>query len=216
MRIDHHTLKIQRTAHVYTSGTLTPATNELWFLLHGYSQEADVFLREFEILADDTRFLIAPQGLSQFYSSGTGGRTAASWMTRSHRDDEIHDYLNYLDHVLYDWIDKFSHKPNLCLLGFSQGSETASRWFVSTNYRFDHLIICSGLIPHDIDIPEFQKRISAAKLSLIHGSNDRLIPGEIREELYKYMNDNSVKHSQTIFPGGHRIDPASVLKICSS
>ena len=213
MEITHHSLKVQRTAHIYTCGKLSNKTKELWILLHGYSQKADRFLRDFEILADDTRLLIAPQGLSQFYISTTGNRTAASWMTRSHREEEINDYLIYLDHVLHTWIDKISHKPKIYLLGFSQGAETASRWFVSTNYQIDHLIIYSGLIPKDIDIAKFKKRFSNATLSLIHGTEDRFVPLDIREEIYKYLTVNNIPFNKYIFSGGHRIDLGSVQKI---
>ncbi len=215
MEITHHSLKVPRTAHIYTSGNLSDSTNEIWILLHGYSQLAGNFIRQFANLADDTRLLIAPQGLSQFYISSTGNRTAASWMTRSHREDEINDYLNYLDHVLHTWIDKISHKPKIYLLGFSQGAETASRWFVSTNNQIDHLIIYGGLIPKDIDIAEFKKRFSTATLSLIHGSEDRFIPTDIRDKIYEYLTENNIPFNKYTFSGGHRIDIESVRKISS-
>jgi len=214
MEITHHSLKIQRTAHIYNCGNISQDTEELWILLHGYSQLAGNFIRQFENLADDSRLLIAPQGLSQFYISRSGNRTAASWMTRSHSEDEINDYLNYLDHVLHTWIDKIAHKPQIYLLGFSQGAETASRWFVSTNYKIDHLIICGGLIPKDIDIAEFKKRFSKATLSLIHGTADRFVPPDMREEIYKYLTRNNISFNKYTFSGGHRIDPESVQKIC--
>ena len=169
MQITHNTFNVRRTAHIYNCGKISESTEELWILLHGYSQEADVFLREFEILADDRRVLLAPQGLSQFYSSGTGGRTASSWMTRSHREYEINDYLNYLDHILFSWIDKIPHKVPVYLLGFSQGAETACRWYVATNYHFEHLIICSGLIPHDIEFSHFQTRVLESKTRILRG-----------------------------------------------
>ncbi len=216
MEITHHPLQVQRTAHVYTCGSLSGTVEEIWILLHGYSQEADTFLSKFEILATENRFLIAPQGLSQFYSSASGGKTAASWMTRNNRTYEIADYLHYLDHAVYHWIAQISHHPKIYLLGFSQGAETACRWFVSTNYQIDHLIICSGLIPHDIDIIKFKNRLSKSRLSLVHGSGDKLIPDEIREDIYKYMADNQVSYTENIFSGGHRVDPASIQKIAGS
>ena len=216
MQITHNTFNVRRTAHIYSCGEISSSTEELWVLLHGYSQEADVFLREFEILVDDRRVLLAPQGLSQFYSGGTGGRTAASWMTRSHREYEINDYLNYLDHILFSWIEKFPNKTSVHLLGFSQGAETAFRWYVASNYKFDHLIICSGLMPHDIEVSHLQTRVSESKLSLIHGLADRLIPNEIRKEIYDELKQKNILFDHHTFNGGHKIDPESVIKTIPS
>ena len=48
---EHH-LSVTRTARYFTLGSLDNNTQQVWFVLHGYGQLAQFFIRKFEILND--------------------------------------------------------------------------------------------------------------------------------------------------------------------
>lgn len=83
------------------------ASREVWFVVHGYRQLAERFIRRFEALpgVGQDRAVVAPEALSRFYIEeevgphGSESRVGASWMTRADRDHEILDYVEYLDRL---------------------------------------------------------------------------------------------------------------------
>ncbi|MFW6202332.1 MAG: hypothetical protein ACOC8B_07130, partial [Gemmatimonadota bacterium] len=83
------------------------APREIWFVCHGYRQLAGRFVRRFAPLDDGNRLIVAPEALSRFYLDDDGGphgpdaRIGATWMTRADRENEIRDYVDYLD-TLYE------------------------------------------------------------------------------------------------------------------
>ena len=123
------TLAVNRTAHCALLGDLDQAPREMWYVCHGYGQLAHRFLKRFETIEVPGRLIVAPEGLSRYYVRGSGGRVGASWMTREDRDQEILDYLNYLDSLHQHLIEGWDKAPErLVLLGFSQGCATVTRW----------------------------------------------------------------------------------------
>jgi predicted esterase len=213
MEINQHSLEVQRTAHYYTSGDLSENTRQIVILLHGYGQHAADFLAEFDILANKTRWLAAPEGLSIFYRRGSSKNTGASWMTRHNREDEIKNYLDYLNKFAAHITVKSKHNPALILLGFSQGSETAVRWFCQNRLQFDQIILWAGTIPPDTDLKLMKKRLSHTRLILVHGEKDRFISSLTRNNLLAALNNAGIKYQHHTFPGGHYIDREILRKI---
>ncbi|MCZ8216519.1 MAG: phospholipase, partial [Cyclobacteriaceae bacterium] len=83
-----HTISFQFKARYQTLGKLDANTRKVWFVLHGYGQLAEYFLRKFKSLEAQEIFVIAPEGLSRFYmedvtrrSQGGSQRVGATWMT---------------------------------------------------------------------------------------------------------------------------------------
>lgn len=58
--MQEHRIAVARTARYFTLGR---AEREVWFVLHGYGQLADRFLRHFDPIDDGTRLIVAPEGL---------------------------------------------------------------------------------------------------------------------------------------------------------
>ena len=96
-------LRVARTARYYMLGGRGEGVAEAWFALHGYRQAARRFARRFEVLDAPERIVVVPEALSRFYVDPSPGRhgpehrVGASWMTREDRDNEIADYVAYLD-----------------------------------------------------------------------------------------------------------------------
>lgn len=60
-------LTFQFKARYFTAGEVTQQTKHIWFVLHGYGQLADNFIRKFEVIQSPETVVIAPEGLSRFY-----------------------------------------------------------------------------------------------------------------------------------------------------
>lgn len=202
-----HYLNVKKTARFFTLGTLNHQTKEVWFVLHGYAQLGSDFIKQFEILDNAERFIIAPEGLNKFYAKGFGGNPAASWMTSEDRLHEIADYIEYLNQ-LYESLQINATRVKVILLGFSQGVATASRWLAAGNITISHFIVCSGEIAAEMQNP-IHPVLSKIPVTYITGTADKLISSEKLQAYIQLMQ--VIKARMITFEGGHVIDPQSVL-----
>jgi predicted esterase len=156
-----HQLTIPKTARYVTIGEINDQTENIWFVIHGYGQLAEYFIKKFNVLDDGKTVIIAPEALSRFYLKEFSGRVGATWMTREERDSEILDYLNYLN-LLYDTVLQNAdvNKLKINILGFSQGTATVARWCMNEHIKYDRLILWAGYFGNGI-----QDVIDPAKLT---------------------------------------------------
>jgi predicted esterase len=203
MNISSGFVSTTKTARYFTLGELTPNTKEIWIVLHGYAQLAADFIKPFETIASESRFIIAPEGLNKFYAKGFGGKPAATWMTSEMREEEIRDYINYLN-VLCEYWGIQNHKAKIILLGFSQGVATASRWLHQTTLPISRFIVYSGEIAAELQRPVSQALLSTP-LIYITGNNDKLISAEKLEMVKTQMAQ--LKATLIEFDGGHEVLP---------
>ena len=80
-----HNIKVEKTATYYSSGNIKTAKT-IWFVLHGYGMLAEYFIKKFDSIVNNDNCVIAPEGLSKFYTKGFYGRVGASWMTKENRE----------------------------------------------------------------------------------------------------------------------------------
>ncbi len=150
--------------------------------------------------------MIAPEGLSKFYSKGGDGPVVASWMTKENRAAEIEDYLAYLTTVLNYVADK-APKAGIFLLGFSQGAATAARFFCQAESNLvNSLVIWGAVFPPDI---EFGLKIGAEArpIFIMKGSSDPFLPENIK------LPDFAHHAIQIVFDGGHELPPHEIRKL---
>src|SRR5258707_6339251 len=146
-------LTVGRTARYYTLGEPGPDVRQVWVVCHGYGQLAGRFVRHFEPIADASRLIVAPEGLSRFYlDSGMHERVGATWMTREDRLADIEDYVGYLD-ALHAAVFRQVHPGSvqLVVMGFSQGVATAARW-AARGRRAERLVASGGVLPAELDL----------------------------------------------------------------
>jgi predicted esterase len=211
MRIEQKHVQVTKTARYFVSGQMTEQTKRIVFVLHGYAQLAHDFMVQFEpLFATDTLF-VAPEALNRFYNKGFGGKPAASWMTSEDRATEIADYIQYLD-MLYTQVVPSGFSGTVCVLGFSQGVATASRWLHHSQHRFTSFIMCSGDIAAELRNP-----LSTVLLRLntvyISAEHDPLLKKEMKNEVEKVIQQlNSVRIT---FDGGHELHLPSVKQALS-
>ncbi len=208
---EHH-LQVKRTARYFTLGTLNKHTKQIWFVLHGYGQLAQFFIKKFDILNDSQTVIVAPEALSRFYLQGVSGRVGATWMTKEERAYEIDDYIFYLNQ-LYDTLleERNLDDIQINMLGFSQGNATLLRWLNNDHVRYDRVVIWAGFFGNGVADVIDPAKLSNVPTTLVYGTHDEYL---VQVDLAKYEADikASIPHLEVVtFEGKHTIDP-EVLK----
>lgn len=211
---EHH-ITIPRTARYFTLGTLTPATREVWIVLHGYAQLAEHFLRSFRLLDDGSRVIVAPEALSRFYRDGTGGHVGASWMTKADREQEIDDYVGYLDMVAREILtpDARSH-VRFVALGFSQGAAAAARWSCRGSFQLDAVVLWGGTLPPEISASRYAGRLTG--LHLVVGTRDEYRDDASMVAEQERLRQSGIRFEWIEFDGTHRIEREPLERVAAS
>lgn len=209
--ITRHTIPVNRTARYYTLGNASSEASEVWFVLHGYGQLANYFIKHFAAIDDGSRLIVAPEALSRFYVGRNPERIGASWMTKVEREQEIADYLAYLNQVATHILDLVGRATPITVFGFSQGATTASRWVTLGRLPAKQLILWAGPIAHDLDMDQYAPILSAMNPKFVVGDKDFFITPEKLEEEKERMTAQGISFTFVPFEGEHRMD-AAVLK----
>ena len=199
---EHH-LDVPRTARYHTLGPLE-SPREVWFVLHGYGQLAEHFIRGFRPLDDGTRLVVAPEALSRFYLAGTRGRVGASWMTKADREAEIDDYVRYLDTLAAHLLPADRSSTRVLVLGFSQGAATAARWACRGTVEADAVVLWGGSLPPEIDLDTNRGRL--AGLTLVLGTEDEYRNDEAVAAERERLRGAEIAYTPVEYVGTHRIE----------
>lgn len=206
-------------ARYFKLGEIKASTKKVWFVLHGYGQLAEYFLRKFKSLEQGQVCVIAPEGLSRFYledvnkrSQGGSQRVGATWMTRENRLMDIENYLTYL-HTVYE--NEIAGRTDLeiTILGFSQGAATASRWALENRIHFNRLILWAGIFPEDMDFQRGHEVLSSKQVQLVYGTQDPFINDERLVHMQTLTDKLKVNATVTTFHGAHEIDEPTLLSL---
>lgn len=216
--MDIHHLEVVRTARYATLGPPAADAREIWFVCHGYSQLATTFLAYFGSIDDGSRLIVAPEGLSRFYAEGDGGgrRIGASWMTREDRDQEIDDYVRYLDALGDRIIGAAPPGVPVTALGFSQGVATVSRWTARGAHRIDRLVLWGELLPPEFDSPEAVSSLRERRIVVVHGRNDKYIAEETAAQHRERLDALGLSYDYLEFDGGHRLNRTTLEQIAAA
>lgn len=210
-RID---FKIERTARYYLSDEPSSLHRYLCFVLHGYGQHPEYFLKKFEALGRKDILFVAPEGLHRFYLKGSSGRVGSSWMTKEDRLNDISDYNKMLEQVA---LQVLSQSPvsfeRVAIFGFSQGVATACRWANYTQHKYDALINWAGAFPPDLDFEAAHQNLKPKALFMACGDEDQYISEERLAEHLSFLKEQSLKPKLLRFKGAHDIysEPLSKL-----
>ena len=204
-----HHLRVQRTARYFTLGGEGGAPKTVWFLLHGYGQLAGEFIRYFGDLASPESLLVAPEAMNRFYLVGVDKPAkdrpvGATWMTREDRASEIADYVEYLDALYDDIAARASHfGARVNVIGFSQGTATATRWIEHGRSHIDRLILWGGLTPPETDFTRGHATLRHVPLTIVVGDRDQYVNDEMVSAEVARLEAASVPHDVIRFDGGH-------------
>jgi predicted esterase len=214
MPLSTHTISVKKTARYFVSGGDLKEAKSVWIIIHGYAQKAEDFIKNFDWLKEDEDYyIIAPEALNRFYLKGGFSETGATWMTKEDRENEINDYICYLND-LYDLVSKeFNEDCKIHVLGFSQGATTVSRWLYNNVRKVDTMILYAGEIAAELRSKEHLVRFYANRKVALFGSEDKIIPIEIVRDVEPMLIQNGFEVS--IYKGGHTIIKDAVLSTFS-
>ena len=213
--VEHH-LAVTKTARYWTLGDTTSPGGDAWFVLHGYKQLARRFLKRFNSIANGPRIIVAPEALSRFYVSPEPGRhgpestVGATWMTREDRQNEIHDYVKYLDRLAESL---GTGGRSLTVLGFSQGVATAARWVVQGGVRPQRLVLWGELMPPDLDMERAVTALTGVDVVLVRGDEDPAFSSRIVSEEAERLRAAQIEYRTVSYSGGHEIDTETLRSL---
>jgi len=214
-----------KTARYVVLGPEDGPADEVWVACHGYGQLATYFARHFQSVASSKRLIVVPEALSRFYLDGPGAgarytRIGATWMTKEDRETDIADVTRYLDDVLVAACARADVNPisiPLGVLGFSQGTATASRWLALSpllarrSQPADRLVIWGSGLAHDIELAT----LTGIPLTLVAGDRDEIAtPGRIVHEEAR-IREAGLTHQLVRYDGGHRLHAATLATVMS-
>ena len=220
---EHH-IRTTRHGRFFTLGPADERAREVWFVLHGYGNLAQRFLRYFSPLDDGTRLIVAPEALNRFYLVPPEGASAkdrlvgASWMTKEDRQNEIDDYVRYLDAVA-DAVSARARRTvgvMTVVVGFSQGSATAARWVTTGRIRPRHLILWGGMLPPELELHRADHPLRQLSLRFVIGSDDGFATPALIGEQESRLRDARLPYELERFDGGHAIDAKPLRSIAAS
>ncbi|WP_158858966.1 alpha/beta hydrolase [Lunatibacter salilacus] len=197
-----------------TSHDPSGTEKEIWLILHGYGQLAEFFLRKFRPFFDSSRLFVAPEGINRSYLEGFSGRVGANWMTKHQRETDILNGMNYLNAVVKEVLKTFDDRPEINVLGFSQGAATVSRWVVQSPLPIQKMVLLGGALAVDLDKEKLQEKAKNLHLILATGNSDPLItPERLKEQLGHVETVAFRKLSNFTYAGGHELDEQLLRQI---
>jgi predicted esterase len=201
----------------YKTGELTASTRQLWFVLHGYAQLAQHFIKKFAALEEHNICVIAPEGLSRFYLEPlsnrmqTGdSRVGATWMTKEDRQTDIDNYLTYLN-AIYRHETAHVAVP-VTVLGFSQGAATASRWIADGQVNADRFILWAGILPPDMNFEAGREALKGKQTYMVYGTEDPYLNDSRFAELDVLTEKLGIRPQRIIFAGQHEMHTPTLLR----
>lgn len=205
---------VPKTARYFILGEPSEKTETIWFVCHGYAQTADYFIKNFEAISNEKNLIIAPEGLHRFYRQGTSGLVVASWMTSKDREQDITDYVNYLNEVYEEVLLPFKNKKiKINVLGFSQGTASVCRWIADKKSAADNLILWAGGFPPDLNFETNATVFHSIKTYIIAGNNDNYITEEKTKEHERLLNDHKISFHLIRFNGKHEMQEETLINL---
>lgn len=208
---------MERTARYYTLGAEGGSPSAIWFVLHGYGQLAGTFVQFFSDIAKMGALVVAPEALNRFYLVSPDAAPArerpvgATWMTREDRESEVSDYVEYLDALHEEVVGERGVAVNV--LGFSQGTATATRWMLNGRSRLDRLVLWGGLMPPEADLAHGLVRLRGKRVTLVVGSRDQYVTDELIAAERARLDKAAVSCEVIRFEGGHVISRSAFPRL---
>ncbi|UJH91255.1 esterase [Antarcticibacterium sp. 1MA-6-2] len=186
-------------------------TKNVWVVLHGIGYLSRYFLKYFKDLDPEENYIIAPQAQSKYYLNSEYRHVGASWLTKENTEAEIENVLNYLEEIYT--AEALQNKPNLILLGYSQGVSVATRWVARNKVECSRLLLCSGGLPRELRPEDFQF-LTNTKVTLIYGTKDEYLQEERLKVEHERAQELFRDRLEIIsFEGGHEMNVEIIKEI---
>lgn len=201
-----NSIKYEHIAHYRTSHVVNRQEKEIIFALHGYGQLSEFFLKKLSSLFSEDRLFVVPEATNYAYLEGFSGRVGANWMTRHERESAILNNYHFLNKILETLWIKYSEKPKLKVLGFSQGTATATRWVSQLSIPVESLILWGGGFAHDLEPSKTKERLKDCNCYLAFGDQDNFITADSIQKQAELVKELGINAKKVPYNGGHEIN----------
>ncbi|MCA0376806.1 MAG: hypothetical protein LCH84_14230 [Gemmatimonadetes bacterium] len=211
-----------RTGRYAWVGANPVMAKRLWFVLHGYGQLAERFLRPFiDVVPEDTT-VVAIEGLNRFYRGmpqADGSHlqhVGANWMTRDGREHDIRDSLDWLDTVhraVAGGEPLLGRRQRIGVLAFSQGVAMASRWLARDLVTVDAFVAWAGTVAADIDDATLARALGRRAVTFVCGDADPFFPPEAHTAALTRLQGAQPATEVVRFAGAHLLDADTLGRV---
>lgn len=99
-------------------------------------------------------------------------------------------------------------------LGFSQGVATVMRWVMLGSSRVDALTLWAGTLAEEIGPETVRARLKGVRVTLVIGERDPMATAVTATE--ERLQAAGIPYEVLRFPGGHRLDDATLRRLAAS
>ena len=113
------------------------------------------------------------------------------------------------------WLDDVAAdgRPVL-LVGFSGGAAFAGGLLRADRDRYAGAAILYGTLPFDAGVPTTPRRLAGARVLVIHGDQDMVIPRELLDRTWSYLNGDAGAVATAVRdPGGHTLSTGGLADL---
>ncbi|CAH0994730.1 hypothetical protein EMA8858_00842 [Emticicia aquatica] len=216
--MQEHQIKVERTTRYYTLGELNENTKTIWFVVHGYGQLSQFFIKKFVQIVDNETFIVAPEAVSRFYLDEKFSRVGASWMTRELRQSEIDENNDYLNSLYSSLLTNYDlSKVEINILGFSQGCATVCRWIDSGKVKCNRLLLWAGFFSNGIREVIAPQKLKNIDTYYVYGDKDEFLVAypEVSEKFRAGMMEE-IDLKIVSFDGKHTVDEKTLKEIIAT
>lgn len=206
-------IRFEYESHYFLSQEPTFQEKEIWLVVHGYGQLAEFFVRKFKSFFTPDRLFIAPEGTNYNYLEGFQGRVGANWMTKHERETAIANNHRLFDQLIGSFLEKYTEKPKINVLGFSQGAATATRWASVWDGKIDTLVLWAGGFALDLNLGAANDSFAQTELIMVLGEKDELITPESIQKQEELISSLGKEVQRFNFDGGHELEAEVLDKI---
>jgi phospholipase/carboxylesterase len=108
-----------------------------------------------------------------------------------------------------NWLDAVPDGRPVVLVGFSGGAAFAGGLLLDDPDRFAGAAVLYGTLPFDAGVPTTPDRLQGAHVLVVHGDQDAIIPRDLLERTWSYLEGEAGSHTTAVRdPGGHGLSPA--------
>jgi phospholipase/carboxylesterase len=113
------------------------------------------------------------------------------------------------------WLDDTatSGRP-VVLVGFSGGAAFAGGLLLDDPDRYTGAAILYGTLPFDAGVPTTPNRLDHARVLVVHGDQDNVIPRELLERTWTYLTTDAGSATTAVRdPGGHGLSTGALAEL---
>jgi phospholipase/carboxylesterase len=113
------------------------------------------------------------------------------------------------------WLDDVAPDDRpVVLIGFSGGAAFAGGLLLDDPARYSGTAVLYGTLPFDAGVPTTTNRLDGARVLVIHGDQDTVIPRELLDRTWDYLDRDAGSATTAVLDAsGHGLSPSALIAL---